>query len=134
MKTEEILRRLEEIEARAEKATPGPWHREYDDLTEEELIEPTGYSGYGKGAANVYADGDFIAACREDTPWLCQVVRQLVARLEKVEAVAEAAQEVVRGSLVETLYANRWERRYIWGPQWDRLEKALAALEEGSDE
>jgi len=104
MTREEILNRVKEIEARARMP-------EYQDLR--------------SWAATLAI---------QDVPELCQVVRQLVARLEKVEAVAEAAQEVVRGSLVETLYANRWERRYIWGPQWDRLEKALAALEEGSDE
>jgi len=133
MKTEEILRRLEEIEARAEKATPGPWHREYDDLTEEELIEPTGYSGYGKGAANVYADGDFIAACREDTPWLCQVVRQLVARLEKVEAVAEAAKGLIEEVKAPNYGVEREGSSIAFWERLDVLEEALAALEEGSD-
>ena len=199
MNNQEILKRLEEIEARAEKATPGPWEAKSDYA---ESDNGCTLIGAGKSIAHFYKrispggtllhrrDCEFAASAREDVPWLCQIVRQLVARLEEVEAknaamrgaleeisrteqdekpdgtilgylahdayemcdiadaalrheaglelrdrlrrleaVAEAAQEVVRGSAVEKR-SDGWERRCVWGPQWEHLLKALAALEE----
>lgn len=120
----EIKQRLEEIEARAAKATPGPW-----EWTEREWCGPpwahvVAQDGAVFGLiADVY-DRDFILHAPEDVPWLCQVIRQLIGRLEKLEAVAEAARP----------FADEWN----WdGGEWDgpagafeHLEKALAALEE----
>jgi len=94
----EILQRLEEIEARVARATPGPW--ESDGVRV--------YSDYSKCKYNLVADCDlelaikgtepqlpwdphFIAHAREDVPWLCQVTRELLARLKRLEEVAETA-------------------------------------------
>jgi len=123
---EAILQRLEEIEARAEKATPGPW--KWDEIPEDGagrywglwsqnrwLSDPEVLGPYPEDEDCLsvevrQADADFIAACREDLPWLCQVVRELFARLERLEAVAEAARVVT-----EPL---------------EKLHQTLAALEE----
>jgi len=187
MADKEILERLEKIEARAEKATPGPW--EWDEgvliaADEREIME-------WEPECMQWKDMEFIAHSREDVPWLCKTVWQLVARLEGVEAqcaamqealeeisrtepdekpdgtilgylvhdayemcgianaalrheagrdfldrlrklerVAEAAREVVRGSTVESKQPDGWERCCVWGPQWEHLAKSLAALEE----
>jgi len=61
-----------------------------------------------------------------DTAWLCQVVRELLARSERLEAVAEAARELVN----KPAYRPRLQDRDRWYAAWGRLREALAALEE----
>lgn len=70
------MSRLDEIKARLKDATPWPWRREFDELGEEECIVPTGYYGYGKGKANVYADGDLIANAPSDLEFLVSLAEK----------------------------------------------------------
>jgi len=60
-----------------EKTTKDTWHVELDDLTEEQNIMPTGLSCYGKGAANCYADSDFVAAIHAAFPGLIEMVEKM---------------------------------------------------------
>lgn len=143
---QEILRRLEEIEARAAKATPGPW--KWDEIPEDGtgrywglwsqnrwLSDPEVLGPYPEDEDCLsvevrQADADFIAACREDNPWLCQVVRELFARLERSEAVIEAARAYVAlGRQFETVDPIKESAK-----RFQALEEALAALEEGTDD
>jgi len=99
--SEAILRRLGEIEARAAKATPGPWI----------------WEGYSAGWGIVYAkvlrkaagryqicdfatrdDAAFIACARESVSWLCETVRRLVAEnaamREALEVIMQTANKL----------------------------------------
>lgn len=85
--------RIEEIKKRLEKATPGPWKRVFDECGEEEMIEPTGYYGYGKQKANVYADGDLIANAPDDLRFLlAELARTQRAHIEAIDEGALAAE------------------------------------------
>lgn len=68
---------LEEIKARAEKATPGPW--KYDKYSDNLVVE-NGYEAYlgelkGK-------DVEFLVHAREDVPALIAEVERLRAELD----------------------------------------------------
>jgi len=64
-----------------------------------------------------------------DTAWLCQVVRELIARSERLEAVAEAARAYVAlGRQFETVDLIRESAK-----RFQALEEALATLEEVQD-
>lgn len=113
---------LDEIEARAEAATPGPWGLKK-------------YGGIGAGAFYINpvlinvegwedctgADLAFLAHAREDVPRLCQAVRELAEALglavrmldsedvpgmadREVEAQWDALRDLVRDAL------ERWRR------------------------
>ncbi len=71
---------VKEMLERAERATPGPWRREYDnsdnagggqweDVGPARIWWPYGKPERGAQAAN---DCSFIAAAREDVPMLCR--------------------------------------------------------------
>ena len=62
-----------------------------------------------------------------DTAWLCQVVRELLARSERLEAVAEAARAYVAlGRQFETVDPIKESAK-----RFQALEEAIAVLEEG---
>jgi len=67
-----------------------------------------------------------------DTAWLCQVVRQLIARLKRSETVAEAARDLVSGLGVE-MDDPRLEYVLVQVERSDlsNLRSTLTALEEG---
>ena len=101
----EILKRLEEIEARAEKATPGPWEAKSGYAESDNgctLIgagKPIAYfhKRISPGGTLLHRrDCEFAASAREDVPWLCKTVRQLVARLEEVETQCAAMREALK--------------------------------------
>ena len=88
---------LDEIEARANAATPGPWRPVYEDafnpaedddvdkrdaywVAGPDYVERTydGYSFWNK------ADAEFVAAAREDIPRLCRGVRELYNALSSL--------------------------------------------------
>jgi hypothetical protein len=93
------MNRLEEIKARAEKATRGPWKAPLKDLGEAEFTErnefyfdhsfeaypPLGEAGPVFVAASV-EDADFIANARADIPWLIAEIERLHAELDKWES------------------------------------------------
>jgi len=109
-KLEEIQRRLEEIEARAAKATPGPWRwipHKGDPYWRYELQGASRHVGVWP------EDADFIAACREDNPWLCQVVREFLAQyaamrepLEWLASIEECGNGFVVGDPVNEEHAK----------------------------
>ena len=88
----------------------------------------------GDGSTDRYPAPDTISEGR--IRWLCRVVRQLVARLEKLEKVAEAARDLLGSEYGDEL----WDKaNFYWNHMADDtlekllncLDKALAALEEG---
>ena len=110
MTQEEILKRLEEIEARAAKATPGPWKWVLDDdpinFCAEELVDPEGKPVIGVDEYLIDIspdDAEFITHAREDVPWLCQVVRKLLENENKHEQYVKSA----RGMWVLAEYHGR---------------------------
>ena len=135
--SQEILKRVEEIEARAARAMPGPWT--YGESEREQWVEADGglivyLEHYSKPDLTVHEqaryDFDFIAHSREDVPWLCKLTRKLLA-------VAEAAQEALRW--FEAFSYNDWgiaiqddfaDHELIL----KQLQATLAALEEVDDE
>lgn len=137
---QEILKRLEEIEVRAEKATPGPWKARggivetpTKCITKEAqgarylIVSNDAYDGGIYWGGLRQEDAEFIAACREDVPWVCGLVRKLLA-------VAEAAREVVKWHGYEQQFSP-FEQGMTIGMDraLTKLGQALAALEEGSD-
>lgn len=70
------MTRLEEIKARADAATPGPW----DNETDWEYVCP---SNEGEDAPPICGDcnrrdSTFIAHARADIPWLLESVKDLI--------------------------------------------------------
>ena len=76
MINEKTLRRLKEIEERAAKATPGPW-KTYKYIGVWPIKGPP--PGDEGGNFERQEDAEFIAHARMDVPWLCEVVRHLIA-------------------------------------------------------
>jgi len=118
--SQEILKRVEEIEARAAKATPGPWkwiRYEEDPYWHRELQGASRHVIEVGPALGVWPeDADFIARSREDTPWLCKVVRHLFAqfaatleRLRKLESAARLALQALTEGMAD-VPAERDER------------------------
>lgn len=88
----EVEARLEEIEARAEAATPPPWNGESDGV---QYADPNVKLGWlpdklyhGYEAEMEMADVEFISHAREDVPFLLAQVRVLRgALMESSEAL-----------------------------------------------
>ena len=82
------MKKLEEIRARAEKVTLGPWEIDPHDTTPLESINSTAdprIGGWVEVARSVGADAEFIAHSRTDVP-------KLVAALEAVLGLANQAE------------------------------------------
>ena len=103
------MSRLDEIKARADVATPGPWHAWDRGIGWEVHKGEECAPGCGRScdALNgevrdtfTRADAEFIAAAREDEPWLVSEVERLTAERDALAA------QVAR---VEAL-AGQWER------------------------
>jgi hypothetical protein len=87
----DLTARLAEIRERCEKATPGPWTREVGGTACIGVPSPPAAwtllaQVYGTNHA---ANETFIAAAREDVPWLLAEVTALRERIEAVEALCE---------------------------------------------
>jgi len=98
---EEILKRLEEIEARAARATPGRWESQ-----ERQLVLFVGndtkivcqchpWPITDEVWEQAKTDMIFIAHSREDVPWLCQVARELLAQNAAMRAALERIEELL---------------------------------------
>ena len=89
MNSKEILRRIEEIKARAAKATPGPWRA--DGQFVRPVHDSPQYVECGhlekSWTEETFANAQFVAHARQDIPWLCRLVRKLLT-------VAEAAEKL----------------------------------------
>jgi len=118
----EILKRLEEIEKRANKTTPGPWRwipHKGDPYWRHELQGTSRHVGVWP------EDADFIAHTREDVPWLCQVVRELLAQYAAMrEAIEEAIEEITYWH--EDMLSEE-ERMHPRGSGWARVYDKLKA-------
>ncbi len=92
------MSRLEEIAARAAAATPGPWGAWIEGLRHPFHPEITAWGGSsivytttGTAIADELdrdADAAFIAAARDDVPFLLAEVERLRARLEQMRTYA----------------------------------------------
>ena len=90
------MSRLDEIKARADVATPGPWSAK-EGFTSDPMIEVYGQTVLiapdldgDPIQPEVWADAEFIAAAREDVPWL-------VSEVERLERWKAEALEVMSG-------------------------------------
>ena len=70
---------IDEIRARAEAATPGPWMWEEVKYPDEPVHLRFGNCDFVLGRAEFYRDADFIAHAREDIPYLLDALEQLQA-------------------------------------------------------
>ena len=100
----EQLAWLDEVERRANAATPGPWRAEYEDaFNPAEADEADKRDAYWVTGPHyverVYeglwfwaeADAEFVAHAREDVPRLCRAVREIY---EALQAVVDAEREL----------------------------------------
>ena len=103
------MSRLDEIKARADVATPGPWHAWDRGIGWEVHKGEECAPGCGRScdALNgefrdtfTRADAEFIAAAREDVPWLVSEVERLTAERDALAAQVARAEKL----------AGQWER------------------------
>ena len=95
-----IIDRLDEIEARANAATKGPWvyggknriNTPTIDVDEADWggEDLSGYAIHAQQDTGAwrYADAEFMAHAREDVPWLIEQVRKRDAALQAVHQIA----------------------------------------------
>jgi len=102
MRKEKILRRLEEIETRAAKATPGPWElkwygnpRGWGSWEHFYFLRARGKTRWGLSCITLESkspvpleDLDFVAHARTDVPLLCRLVRELLQVIDEVPEIA----------------------------------------------
>ena len=117
------MSRLGEIKARADVATPGPWHAWDRGIGWEVHKGEECAPGCGRScdALNgefretfTRADAEFIAAAREDEPWLVSEVERLTAERDALAAQV-ARVEALAGQQAITCHAtNRWDDERGW--------------------
>ena len=87
------MSRLEEIRARAQVATPGPWKSYAGDVIiyGVDWYEPVicGSSNTPRGFSVAEPDLDFIAHAREDVPWLLEQMSNLTRERDTALALVE---------------------------------------------
>ena len=72
------MSRLDEIKARADAATKGPWSFDWSEGEVPVFYgQTTKISGTFSVEANTIEDAEFIAAAREDVPWLIECIGEL---------------------------------------------------------
>ena len=72
------MSRIDEIKARAEAATKGPWSFDWSEGEVPVFYgQTTKISGTFSVEANTIEDAEFIAAAREDVPWLIECIGEL---------------------------------------------------------
>ena len=104
---EEIEARLEEVEARTARASSGPWRwKTKDDKYLEELPRLVSdskticWSGNStqyyptEGEDPSAEDAEFISSAREDIPWLCVKIRELIDEAQELLEDQELLQEL----------------------------------------
>ena len=82
---------LAEIEARAGRATQGPW--ECDGFADGNVVSLALFEGTNQGrvianSINTHADADFLLNARTDVPYLLALVRKQQATLDAVRDLA----------------------------------------------
>lgn len=122
---------LDEIEARANAATPGPW-KVYEVTNCETMDEEVVSRGIENAAGGInggdeyelysLADAAFIAHAREDVPALVQLARAQQARIDELADALD--------SLLDGLDANYDERCGLTSQQWNARVRAVRAVAE----
>jgi len=74
----QILERLFQIEARAKAASPGPWRKENNAVLFAPDSPEKAKQIYDEWEKTIDANLTFIAHAREDVPWLCSLVWELL--------------------------------------------------------
>ena len=93
------MKRLDEIRAREQAATKGPWGVGEDSESSRAWFtrpfpEFKGNDGRPIHLSITPAETEFIAHAREDVPWLLDLVRRQAAALAAVEVQAAALEEM----------------------------------------
>jgi hypothetical protein len=125
--------RLAEIRKRERAATPSPWHatqaygsRYWDHAnnlhTEAYHVHEAESLGDMECSAMLKVDADFIAASRDDIPWLLSELQAAAERAEQAEAdlaaasaraaAAEALDRALEGPWVASPFSEQPERYY----------------------
>ena len=142
--------RLQEIADRASRATPGPWHASESIDPNEGYIytDDTDVVADTCESFRAQADADFIAAARDDVPWLLAEHERLSRELRQLSDVimaniprianAEAARRVV--TVAQEIEAEAGSLDSVNEPLTDiristfrRLREALRALAAGGE-
>lgn len=89
----EMKLNLDEIEAEAERATPGPWKNTSASWV---IKTPLGEEYYQSGAT--VEDAIFIAHARANIPALCALAREQAAEIERMHREIEEAIECLDNS------------------------------------
>lgn len=128
--------RLAEIEARENAATRAPWMVVYDGLCHEIVRRENGmriaWVPYDFGPIDDANNAAFIAAARDDIPWLLARLRELeagVARDAKVVEAARAYRAAERKVEAAGYASMSIGDRLIRGDLRERLDAALADAE-----
>lgn len=134
---------VEEIRARAEKATKGPWHAQGREIWQS--FFPTKDYRRSVGLcwrhpeAQAHLDANFIAAAREDVPAILADNDALRERNQKLERVAEAARECLKGAGMahypHNVHVNYCKYEFLRGALFaldaKALDQTVAATVEG---
>lgn len=136
---DEILKRAQEAEARAEKASPEPWIADCAENGHYDVVipgdkDPERWLATLRGSAR-RADATFIAAARTDVPALTADVRALVEKLQLLGGTCDELTKVAMQSqdLYEALHAlvGVLSTAYSFkSAQAEALAKALAKAKE----
>lgn len=127
-------KQLEEIRARAEKATKGPWMEDthypgkvYCDDALGSIVADCGpFQFCARRKKEIGANTTFIAHCRGDVPALLAEVERLRERNEKLERVAEAGQLLCNDTGDDAMAVGA----IVCGTEeWANLRDALSALD-----
>jgi hypothetical protein len=90
--------RLQEIRERAEKATPGPWKAEFGGVYPPESAarlesDLAGMAFLWPLPGGKEEDAEFIAASREDIPYLLQLVTEQQMKIQVLRGLIESYSE-----------------------------------------
>lgn len=112
--------RLDEIEARADAATPGPWEAHELEAAEYCVLRVSeGDDDYGDDvcSAGSMTDAQFIAVAREDVPWLAEQLRDARAEIERLNLVVAAMDSQADENITEVLALTA--DRDHWRTEWE---------------
>lgn len=87
--------RLQEIRARLDAATPGPWHVHPVGSIEVRRLD---YSGFVVARANHDDDADLIAHAPADLAWLLAEIDALRERVAVLRVEVTDLEDIVRGA------------------------------------
>lgn len=113
------MTRLDEIEARVNAATEGPWEVKTDGALS--WVSPHGaYSDY-------YADNVFIAHAREDVPWLASELRAARAREEQLRSALLLCEDALVDDALD------WHEAHVGRGEMDAEDCAVCVVRNALD-